>query len=382
MKIFALPLMITLLISGTVFAKTENWQIGPFVREDNCNPIIRPDKRSTFFCPVQKKIVYWECDHTFNPAAVVHDGKVYVFYRAEDNFGQGIGRHTSRLGIAVSDDGIHFTRGTQPVLYPDNDSQYAFEWSGGCEDPRIVKRDDGTYVMTYTQWASNNSNVPEETRNIPLLGIAISKDLRSWQKQGYAFRCSQLGRFHSKSGSIVCKRVRDSLVATKIQGKYWMYWGEGPIHAAVSDDLIVWEPILDSEGNPLPVIDKRANKFDSDLVEPGPPALLTEKGILLLYNGKNAEVNGDPSLSIGAYSAGQVLFDAWNPLKVIERTETSFFRPEREYEKTGQYKNGTVFIEGLIPFHGQWFLYYGTADSAVGVAICKNRNFAALRKAL
>lgn len=59
----------------------------------------------------------------------------------------------------------------------------------------------------------------------------------------------------------------NSLVATKIQGKYWMYWGEGPIFGAVSDDLVVWEPILNKEGNPLPVLDKRANKDEiADLV--------------------------------------------------------------------------------------------------------------------
>lgn len=370
-----ISLVAALFMSSIVFADTEqDWQIGQFIREDKDNPIIRPNASSTFFCPVQKKIVHWECDHTFNPAAVVYADKIYVLYRAEDNFGMGIGRHTSRLGLAESDDGIHFTRSLQPVLYPDNDAEFAFEWSGGCEDPRIVLREDGVYVMTYTQWTSFNDDIPEEPRNIPLLGVAVSKDLRSWKKQGYAFAHSHLGPFHSKSGSIVCKQEGDSLIAAKIQGKYWMYWGEGPIFGAVSDDLIVWEPILDEEGDPLPVLDKRANKFDSELVEAGPPAILTEKGILLLYNGKNAETNGDPSLSAGAYAAGQVLFDISNPLQVIARTDESFFRPEREYEKTGQYKNGTVFIEGLVPFRGQWFLYYGTADSAVGVAVYKNKD--------
>lgn len=348
--------------------KAQDWQIGPFMRIDKDNPIIKPNGGSTFFCPVQNKVVHWECDHTFNPAAVVRDGKVYVLYRAEDNFGQGIGRHTSRIGLAESDDGIHFTRGAAPVLYPDNDAHSSSEWSGGCEDPRIVQREDGTYIMTYTQWSGNNDDTPEP--HIPLLGVATSKDLRFWEKHGYAFAHSEIGPFHSKSGSIVCKRAGDNLIATKVEGKYWMYWGEGPVFAATSDDLIKWEPIVDDKGNPLPALDKRAGKFDSALVEAGPPALLTDKGILLLYNGKNAEVNGDPSISVGAYAAGQVLFNASNPTQVIERTEESFFKPEREYEKAGQYENGTVFIEGLIPFRDKWLLYYGTADSAVGVAVC------------
>lgn len=353
--------------------KAQDWQIGPFIRIDKDNPIIKPNGNSTFFCPVQNKVVRWECDHTFNPAAVVRDGKVYVFYRAEDNFGQGIGGHTSRIGLAESEDGIHFKRSAVPVLYPDNDDQNSSEWTGGCEDPRIVQREDGTYIMTYTQWSGSNKDKPEEIRHIPLLGVATSKNLRFWEKHGYAFAHSEIGPFHSKSGSIVCKREKDNLIATKIEGKYWMYWGEGPVFAATSDDLIKWEPIVDDKGNLLPALDKRAGKFDSELVEAGPPALLTDKGILLLYNGKNAEVNGDPSISVGAYAAGQVLFNASNPTQVIERTDVSFFKPEREYEKTGQYEKGTVFIEGLIPFRGKWLLYYGTADSAVGVAVCEQK---------
>ncbi len=364
--------MISLFLTTHVAnAQAESWQIGPFIRVDDANPIIRPDESSVFLCPVQNKLVHWECDHTFNPAAVVKDGKVYLFYRAEDDFGEGIGQHTSRLGIAESDDGVHFTRKSEPVLYPNVDSHRSFEWPGGCEDPRIVQREDGTYVMTYTQWTYRNKGVPNAARNKPLLGIATSRDLFHWEKQGYAFANSRMEPFHSKSGSIVCKRVGDSLIAAKIKDKYWMYWGAGPLFGATSDDLIAWEPIVDEYGDLLLVLDKRLGKFDSRLVEAGPPALITDKGILLLYNGKNAAVDGDPTISIGAYAAGQVLFDLTDPTRVIMRTDESFFKPEREYEKTGQYKNGTVFIEGLVPFHGRWLLYYGTADSAVGVAICE-----------
>ncbi len=65
------------------------------------------------------KPVAWEHDHTFNPAAVVRDGKVCVLFRSEDNSGEGIGAHTSRLGLAESKDGLHFTIQPAPVLFPD-----------------------------------------------------------------------------------------------------------------------------------------------------------------------------------------------------------------------------------------------------------------------
>ena len=95
------------------------WSIGPFVRPAGGNPVIVPDKASVFRNPVDGKPVHWEALHTFNPAAIVRNGKIYVLYRAEDDTGEmGIGLHTSRLGLAESADGVHFTRRPEPVLYP------------------------------------------------------------------------------------------------------------------------------------------------------------------------------------------------------------------------------------------------------------------------
>ena len=80
-------------------------------------PVITPVATQTFLDPITEKAVRWEALNTFNPAAVVKDGKIYVLYRAEDDSGpMRIGMHTSRLGIAWSDDGIHFNRGTEPVF--------------------------------------------------------------------------------------------------------------------------------------------------------------------------------------------------------------------------------------------------------------------------
>src|SRR5439155_999393 len=98
-----------------------------------------PNPASRFRSPLSDTAVAWEAYATFNPAAVVKDGKVYLLYRAEDASGeQQIGGHTSRLGLAESNDGVHFTRRATPVLYPDTDAQRQNEWPGGVEDPRIL----------------------------------------------------------------------------------------------------------------------------------------------------------------------------------------------------------------------------------------------------
>jgi predicted GH43/DUF377 family glycosyl hydrolase len=339
------------------------WQIGPFTRPESGNPVIAPRAESTFTDPVSKNAVHWEALHTFNPAAIVRDGKVFVLYRAEDSSGaMEIGGHTSRLGLAESTDGIHFTRRGAPVFFPANDQQKSREWPGGVEDPRIVESEDGTYVLTYTQWNRETYSV----------GIASSHDLMHWTKHGPAFLKAEGGKYAQlkyKSAGIVTRldAAKGRLIAARIDGKYWMYWGEGSIRLATSSDLIHWTPQEDSQGAPIELLRPRAGHFDSTFPETGPPPVLTDAGIVVMYNGKNAENGGDPDLGPNAYAAGEALFDAHNPAHLLAQTDHPDLKPEMPYEKTGQYVAGTTFAEGLVYFHDRWFLYYGCADSLVGV---------------
>jgi beta-1,2-mannosidase len=97
--------------------ESPKWQIAPFVRPVKGNPVIAPRADSTFIDPILKRPVHWEVLHTFNPAAIVRDGKVYVVYRAEDDSGaMEIGGHTSRLGLAQSADGITIVRRAEQVV--------------------------------------------------------------------------------------------------------------------------------------------------------------------------------------------------------------------------------------------------------------------------
>lgn len=340
-----------------------DWAWTDFQRLEGINPIISPDTTTLFYCPMRQDTIAWEASDTFNPAATVYDGKVVVLYRAEDNSATGIGSRTSRLGYASSDDGLHFKRMSVPVFYPADDSQKELENPGGCEDPRIAVTEDGLYVMHYTQW----------NRKQARLAVATSRDLQTWEKHGPAFAKVYNGRFmdeFSKSASIVTELTDGKQVIAKINGKYWMYWGEKFVNVAISTDLINWEPMLDEKGELLKVMTIREGKFDSALVECGPPAILTDKGILLLYNGKNKSgAEGDTLYAANSYCAGQALFDAENPVKLIDRLDKPFYIPESDFEKSGQYPAGTVFLEGLV-FHNQkWLLYYGCADSRVAVAV-------------
>ena len=337
------------------------------------NPMVSPIADNLFYCLVKKANVKWECADTFNPAAVEKDGKVCVLYRAEDDPNAGIGKRTSRIGLVESQDGVTIDyRSSTPVMYPDLSAiSQEYEWPGGTEDPRVVEAQvDGAplYVMTYTSW----------NRKTARLSVATSRDLRTWTHHGPCFRTAYDGKFANlacKSGSIVTEIKDGRLQATKIlvngESKYFMYWGEYWVCGATSDDLITWTPIVDSSTELLYLAKPRKGFFDSMLTECGPPAVMTEDGIVLIYNGKNASgSNGDACYAANTYAAGQMLFSKDNPLSLVDRLDKPFFRPIADFERSGQYAAGTVFTEGLVWHQDKWFLYYGCADSFVGVAVC------------
>ena len=153
-----------------------DWAFGGFARPEGVNPLITPKPESVFHCPMKSADVKWELADTFNPAAVVKDGSIFVLYRAEDNPAAGIGGRTSRIGLVESADGLHIDkREPLPVMYPDTTQvSRTYEWDGGCEDPRVVAAvvDGKTlYVMTYTSW---NHDKPRLSYAItPLLPITI-----------------------------------------------------------------------------------------------------------------------------------------------------------------------------------------------------------------
>ncbi len=303
---------------GCAAQRLPEWAIGPFVRCTG-GPILAPRGQA------------WEAKAVFNPAAIAHEGKLYLLYRAEDHTGQGEWNGTSRIGLAVSDDGIHFKRRDKPVI----EATESYEWPGGCEDPRIVRINDMFY-LTYTGYDGQTAR----------LCLATSRDLVNWRKHGPVF--PHLG--WTKAGAILTEPVH---------GKYIMYFGNEKVSIAYSDDLLSWHT---EHKTVLPV---RSDKyFDSLVVEPGPPPLLTPQGILLIYNAVDKRHR---------FAAGQALFDRSDPERIIARLDRPFLAPRTDYERRGQTPN-VVFLEGLVRWNRQWILYYGAADSYAAAAYATDQD--------
>lgn len=292
---------------------------GPWTRANGASPILEPQRSGI------------ETAGVFNPAVVKDGGRYVMLYRAQD------GKGTSRIAMATSADGIRFERGSEPALVPEAE----YERNGGVEDPRLVKI-GATYYLTYTAYDGKDAQ----------LALATSPDLRHWERQGVIMPANR-GRWNvhwTKSGAILDQ---------PLGGKYWMYYmadakgAYDQMGVARSDDLRTWTEALDH-----PVLPRRPGRFDSRVVEPGPPPVLTEEGIFLVYNGADDRL---------VYRTGWALFDRKDPTRVIARSETPIFEPARPWELLGQVPN-VVFVEGLVREGRRWLFYYGAADTRVGVA--------------
>ena len=278
----------------------------------------------------------FEARGTFNPAVVRHDSAFVMLYRAQDR--QGV----STLGRAESRDGLQFIREQTPVLA----AEAPYEKGGGVEDPRLTAI-DGLWYLTYTAYNGKDAQ----------LALATSRDLRGFERRGVIMPANS-GRWNvhwTKSGAILPERVN---------GKYWMYYMADAAGAydqtgvAWSTDLQSWTEALDH-----PVLQRRRGFFDSRVVEPGPPPMVTDDGILLIYNGADDRL---------VYRTGWALFDRRDPTRVIARSDTPIFSPERDWETRGQVPN-VVFVEGLVREGARWLFFYGGADTAVGVAEARTR---------
>jgi predicted GH43/DUF377 family glycosyl hydrolase/D-alanyl-D-alanine dipeptidase len=282
----------------------------------------------------------WMASGVFNPAAVMVNGKTVLLFRATDGSG------TSRIGYAESADGLHFEIDPKPVLVP----TAPYEEGGGVEDPRVV-RIGGVYYMTYTGYNRHDAQ----------LCLATSTGLRRWERHGVILPAYQ-GAWNNgwtKSGAIVPERIN---------GKWWMYYlgtrhdSDGQdrdyMGLASSDDLLHW-----ADATSRPVLDRRPGAFDSRVMEPGPPPLMTDAGILLLYNGASDKL---------VYGPGWILFDKTDPRRLVARSDTPFLQPSVPWERVGTVPN-VIFLEGVtaratsrtgdpLDLTG----YYGGADRYVG----------------
>lgn len=300
-----------------LFVYTKDYHMLKLQRSEK-NPILTPSN------------LPWEDMLVFNPAATMFKDKVYLIYRA-----MGKNDIYSRLGLAISNDGINFERKKDPLYYGNGHTDESL----GLEDPRIVKIDD-TYYMTYTAVSGYlGKEVAKWKGKKPQIALSTTKDFKTFVDYDVIIP-NVLG----KNASFFPKKINE---------EYWFLYrvGLGKTYFAKSTTLTNWQ-------NTHPVFEERSNMWDSVKCGIGTPPIETEKGWLLFYHGVD-ETN--------TYRLGIMFLDLENPLKILYRSPEPIFEPVEDYEKYG-YINNVVFTCGAVEKDNRYFVYYGAADKVIGVA--------------
>ncbi len=272
----------------------------------------------------------WESAAVFNCAAIYDKGLVHMIYRASDIAPNGeSGPFVSRLGYAVSKDGLSFNRLREPVI-----TNNVPQEKRGSEDPRIVKIEDKFYMM-YTGYTGTDYRIC----------LASSDNLIDWKRHGV----------------VLDEKNKDaSLFPEKINGRYVMFHRRDPdIWIAYSDDLKNW---TDHKMIMSPV---SGSGWENKKIGIAGPPVKTDKGWFLIYHGVSEAEN--------VYSLGAALLDSNDPSLVLERQTEPVLEPELEWERRGAVPN-VVFSCGQVEIGDDLIVYYCGADTVIGAAKLRKKD--------
>jgi len=325
------------------------------------NPIIKPIKNHQ-----------WESKATFNCGVVYDQGKFHMLYRAIGEYRNYI----SRIGYAVSEDGINFERKAVPVLKPLKSYE---RW--GMEDPRITKIGDRFYI-TYVVL---NKSAIKDGGGIIKTALSSTKDFINFKRHGVI------------TPSLT--NDRDVIIfPEKINGRYVMlhrphYWIKDRVHKKgdelfldIKTGVIKWP--IEEKPNYFPDKPSIWIAYSNDLknwfnhkvlIEPqedwelkqvgsGAPPIKTEKGWLLIYHGVSDYMRKSVfGYASGTYRVGALLLDFNDPARVIARTREPILEPRGKYEISGDTPQ-VVFPVGAVIVKKKLYVYYGAADKTVCLA--------------
>ncbi len=317
---------------------------------------------------ISKSTLGFENEGVLNPATIREGDDVHLFYRAvsKGNY-SSIGYCKLKGPLTVEE------RFDIPVLFP----QFDYE-SHGIEDPRITKIDD-LYYMTYTAYDGVNA----------LGALATSKDLKTFEKHGLivsqivydefkrlaAYKCTlneKYARFNDRTRLLIVtdkkillwdknvvffpRRINDKL--------FFLHRIKPDIQVACVNDLQdltkdFWDNYFLHIGENIALSPK--HEHEVSYIGGGCPPIETAEGWLLIYHGVHDTTIGY------VYTACAALMELDNPCKEIARLPYPLFKPEEEWELTGEVNN-VCFPSGTAVFDDTLYIYYGAADERIATA--------------
>jgi beta-1,4-mannooligosaccharide/beta-1,4-mannosyl-N-acetylglucosamine phosphorylase len=277
----------------------------------------------------------------FNPGAIKVDDKYVLMLRVQSR-----SRETHFL-VAESKNGIDFKVRDQLVHFRGIDRVRPAIYH--CYDARITKL-DGVYYIMFAMDMDRGCRLgigkTTDFRDFEFLGVASSRDMRN----GVVFPEKVDGKYLRLDRPNRLKREGEAASGSTIC-------------LSQSRDLIHWKTVA-------PIMSGRFHYWD-ELIGPGPPPVKTCDGWLSVYHGVATHFG-----SANIYQGGVFLMDLEDPSRVIARGKYNILEPREPYELMGQVPNvcfpsGMIVEdydrEGFAEVDSKVFIYYGAADTAVGL---------------
>lgn len=284
----------------------------------------------------------------FNPGAVKVGERTFLLLRVQTR-----GRRTFTVP-AVSHDGVNFRVAGAPVRF----SGCPLEGVHHIYDPRLTALAGDLLITTAVDtdagcrcvlWRAAGPAGGDFAGLQDLDFVALLTDRDS--RNAVLFPEPIGGRYH-----LLHRPNQAPLTGGPVSGS--------AIHLAVSDDLEVW---TDAGA----VLAGRPHYWD-ELIGSGPPPFKTRHGWLHVYHGIATHFQ-----AANIYQAGVVLLKLDEPGTVLGRSRDNILEPRENWELVGQVPN-VVFPsgatveqtddEGFALEDASLNLYYGAADTAVGLA--------------
>ena len=308
---------------------------------------------------LRKTELEFENEGVLNPAVIKEGNLTHLFYRAvrKGNF--------SSIGYCKLDNPLSIIQcNDKPLLSP----EFEYE-SHGMEDPRIVKI-DGSYYLTYIAFDGDNA----------LGALATSTDLKHFERRGIIVPKITFTEFSlltqnnpplnkkylaNNPGANILANKDFVFFPRRINGKLiFLHRIKPDIQIAAVDELSTlderfWKEYFTHLEDHIFLCSKYPHEIE--YVGAGCPPLETKQGWLIIYHGvKTTEKRYE-------YSCCAALMELDDPRKEIARLPYPLFKPQLDYELTGDVDD-VCFPTGTAIYGDTLYLYYGAADDIIAVA--------------
>ena len=271
-----------------------------------------------------------EIARIFNSAVIPWEGAFIGVFRGEMINGRPF------LYLGHSQDGLSWTFDSSKITMTDENGTpwnplYAY-------DPRLVEVEDTYYII----WCGDFDGAS--------IGLAKTQDFKTFIRLENPFLP------FNRNGVLFPKRIN---------GKYVMLSRPSDSgHTPFGDIMLSQSPDLKYWGEHRVVMQKGGyGWWQAVKIGCGPAPIETDEGWLMFYHGVTGTCNGF------VYSMSAAILDKECPSKVLYRCGTLMMTPEEWYEERGFVPNVVFPCAALTDAAtGRICLYYGAADTYVGVA--------------